>query len=176
MKRQRRRFGFTLIELMVVLVIVTVLAALLTMLMSAFVKSQRQALLRGRQRTEYARLDAILRNDVHTATEVDLASPTKCSLTNQQGLQMMYEFRDDRLQRMRQKGEDWSSADSFYLRPGTQVNFRVVKENGRSLLQLNLDLPAEAAPASGRQAPYRGQMLVGGLLPAEQRAPLEEQP
>jgi prepilin-type N-terminal cleavage/methylation domain-containing protein len=176
MKQIARPRGFTLIELVVVLAIVAVLAALLSMLLSALVKAQRQTILRERQRTEYARLDSLLRNDVHTATAVSLDSPTKCSLTNQQGLQMSYELRDDGLHRLRHKGEAWSSVDRFYVRPGTEVNFRVVSENGRSLLKLDLDLPAEANPGSGRQAPYRGQMLVGGSLPAERRAPAEERP
>lgn len=176
MKRNSRPRGFTLIELVVVLAIVAVLAALLSMLLAALMKAQRQTVLRERQRTEYARLDAILRNDVHTATAVALESPTKCSLTNQQGLQMIYELRDDGLHRMRHQGEAWSTVDRFYLRPGTEVNFRVTTENGRSLLQLNSDLSADANPGSGRQAPYRGQMLVGGSLPAERRAPQEEQP
>ncbi len=176
MKQHARRLGFTLVELLVVLTIVTVLTALLTMLLSSLVKGQRQTLLRARQRTEYARLDTVLRNDAHVATAVKLASPTQCTLTNQQGLHMRYELRDNRLQRMKHNGDAWASADSFYLRPGTQVNFRVVQESGRSLLQLDLDLPAEQSNASARQAPYRGQMLVGGSLSAEQRAAKEQQP
>lgn len=176
MKPSVRRGGFTLVELVVVLAIVVVLAALLTMLLSALLKAQQQALLRARQRTEYARLDAILRNDVHAATEVILKSPTKCELSNAQGQQLIFELRDESLHRLGRKDDTWATADTFYLRPGTQVNFRVATENGRSLLQLNLDLPAEANPASARQAPYRGQMLVGGSQPAEQRAPAENKP
>jgi prepilin-type N-terminal cleavage/methylation domain-containing protein len=176
MRQSLRRVGFTLVELVVVLAIVVVLAALLTMLFSALLKAQRQALLRERQRTEYARLDAILRNDVHTATEVILNSPTKCELSNQQGQRLIYELRDESLQRVRHKGDSWAIADTFYLRPGTQVKFRVDKENGRSLLQLNLDLAADANPASARQTPYCGQMMVGGSQPAERRAPAEERP
>lgn len=176
MKQNLRRGGFTLVELVVVLAMVVVLAALLTMLLSALLKAQRQTLLRERQRTEYARLDAILRNDVHTATQVTLSSPTMCWLSNQQGLQLIYELRDATLLRKRHQHDNWKIADQFFLRPGTEVKFRIVEEKNRSLLQLDLDLPAEANLGNARQAPYRGQMLVGGSQPADQRVPAEKQP
>jgi prepilin-type N-terminal cleavage/methylation domain-containing protein len=177
-KQYSRARGFTLIELVIVLAIVSILAALLSVLLSSLLKAQRQTMLRERQRMEFARLDAMLRNDVHLATEVKVDSPTQCWLAQPQGMQMIYELRHGSLRRKRhnlETQEAWAIIETFYLRPGTEVKFNLLEENGRSLLQLNLDLPADANPGNARQTPYRGKMLVGGSLSPERRT-AEKQP
>lgn len=171
---KRSSSAFTLLELLAVMVLVSILAALAGMFFSALLKSQRQALLRDRQRTEYARLDGILRNDAHAAAAVNVKSPTECELTDGQR-RWTYVAEKEGLVRERFEGERRRQREVFHLRPGMQVKFTVSEQSGRSLLQLDLDLPAEPSSVKVAQMPYRAQLLVGGGVSTQQRVQ-EEQP
>jgi|GEM_PF-4930813 len=164
------RRGFTLIELLTVMAIFAVLAALLTMFLSTAALAQRQALLRDRQRTEFARLDSILRADVHAAAEVAIESPGQCELKDNHGERWTYKATDEGLIRERWQGDDLRQRDVFYLRPGMEVEFSSRNENGRTLLELRLESPEAAHLRERRQQPYVGQMLVGGAIGVTNRA------
>jgi prepilin-type N-terminal cleavage/methylation domain-containing protein len=177
MKRRKATFrGFTLIELLVVMSVVALLMALVSLLVSATLQTQRQTLLRERQRQEYFRLDTILRSDAHSATEVTLLSPTECDLANAQGERWTYRTTDAGLVRERFQGEKRIQREVFYVRPGTTVKFHVDKEHERSLLQLHLDLPVQSSMSAAHQAPYRASLLVGGALPSGRRPAAKERP
>lgn len=176
-QRSPHRRGFTLIELLTVMSIFAVLMALTSLLISALLQTQRQTLLRERQRLEYFRLDSILRTDAHAATKVTLKSPTDCQLQDGQGERWTYRAEDDGLVRERFLGEKRVQREVFWVRPGTKITFRVASESSRSLLQLDLDPSHQIEnSAAAHQAPYRGQVLIGGALPAELRSTGEDQP
>lgn len=168
--------GFTLLELLAVMSVVAILMALLSMLVSAMLQTQRQMLLRERQRQEYFRLDTILRSDAHAATEVALKSPAECELSNANGERWSYRVDEAGLVRERFQGEKRLQREVFYVRPGTAVKFHVDGERQRKLLQLDLDLVVEPGKSAAHQAPYRGRMLVGGSLPSDRRPAAKEQP
>jgi hypothetical protein len=73
-------------------------------------------------------------------------------------------------------GEKRVQREVFWVRPGTKIKFRVAGEHDRSLVQLDLDPPSEIEESAAHQAPYRGQVLVGGALPSAVRAAAEVQP
>lgn len=176
MTQRSNRRGFTLLELLAVMSIFAVLMALTAMLMSALLQTQRQTMLRERQRLEYFRLDSILRTDAHAASEVALKSPTDCELKNGEGDRWTYRAEEDGLVRERFLGEKRVQREAFWVRPGTQIKFRVTGENGRSLLRLDLDPPSQIEKSAAHQAPYHGQVLVGGAIPTALRATAEAQP
>jgi prepilin-type N-terminal cleavage/methylation domain-containing protein len=176
MRRCPNRRGFTLLELLAVMSIFAVLMALTAMLMSAMLQTQRQTMLRERQRLEYLRLDSILRTDAHAASDVTLKSPTNCELKNGEGDRWIYHAEEEGLVRERFLGEKRVQREVFWVRPGTKIKFRVANEHDRSLLQLELDPPSQIEKSGAHQAPYRGQVLVGGAIPTGLRAASEVQP
>ena len=175
-QRSPNRRGFTLLELLAVMSIFAVLMALTAMLLSALLQTQRQTMLRERQRLEYFRLDTILRTDAHSATEVSLKSSTDFELRNGEGDRWTYRSEEEGLVRERFLGEKRVQREVFWVRPGTQIKFRVAREHDRSLVQLDLDPPSQIEESAAHQAPYRGQVLVGGAIPTGLRAASEVQP
>lgn len=172
----RIRRGFTLLEVAIVLAILGVLFAVMTMFISTLMQTQRKTIVRDRQRREFARLDAILRSDVHAAAVAEVKSPGECELKNDQGERWTYRVSEGNLLRERWQGEERQQQEIFQLAPGTEVEFRVAREKTRSLLQLNLDVPTAVDSTDARQAPYRGQMLVGGGLAGSLAMSKEDQP
>jgi prepilin-type N-terminal cleavage/methylation domain-containing protein len=168
------RRGFSLIELVTVMGVVTVLMSLLAMFLSATLRNQRQAMLRQRQRTEFARLDGILRADVHAAASVNLKSVSECELKNDQGTRWTYRSTEEGLVRERWLDDRLRQREVFFLRPGMEVNFSTRKENERPLLVLELDLPTAAQGVQAKQQPYLAEILIGGGLAAPPKT--EEQP
>ena len=173
--RSRLRRAFTLVELGVVLATLTVLFAVLTMFLATLLQAQWQTRQRDQQRRELARLDAILRSDVHAATTLEVKSPTDCELKNESGQRWTYRLNEGNLLRERWSGGQRMQQEIFQLAAESKVAFGMQIEGSRHLLQLELNLQAAPTPRAGRFADYRGQMLVGGgLLAAPSRA--EDEP
>lgn len=173
MKRAIRR-GFSLIELLAVISVGTVLMALLALFLSATLRSQRQAMLRERQRTEFARLDGILRADAHAAARVVVKSPLECELKNDQGTRWTYRaVEKEGLVRERYQDDRLRQREVFFLRPGMEVLFKTRTENERTLLGLELDLPTAAQGVQAKQQPYRAEVLISGGIAAKKT---EDQP
>ncbi len=167
------RRGISLIELGTVLAITSVLLMTVAVLFSSLLQGQRQFLLRDRQRREFARLDAMLRSDAHAANVVVSQGPAECELKNNEGDRWTYRASDDKLTRERFQADKLVQRESYYLRPGTKINFSVKAEGDRSWLLLELEPPSAVTTTGAVFTSYSGQMLVGGMLPG---ASVKEQP
>jgi len=169
--RQRRyRRGFSIIEVTVAVVTLSVLVSIAAVMFSSLLKSQRQFTLRERQRREFVRLDAMLRSDIHAATSAVIKEPDQCELTTPAGDTWRYEMQDDWLVRVYSRDDKQLQRESFFLRPGSQLTFKLAQAGARQLVEVQIHNEQPAGSMQSHHAGYLGQVLLGGGAVAAKEA------
>lgn len=165
MRNGNKPLGFTLVEVMVILALSSALLMTIAVMFSALLKAQRQFSLRERQRREVTRIDALLRSDAHAAIVAIASDPDACELKGRAGETWTYRRDEDNLVRIRSSAGAAVQRESFRLQPGTKLEFRVLTEQDRSWLEVELNPPPRTTvPALAPAVPYRARLLVGGLV------------
>lgn len=159
----RTRAGFSILELGIAVALSSLLMALVVTLFSAVLKAQRQTLARERERREFARLDELLRSDVHAAREVEMKSPTECELLGEAKRRWVYRFSESKLLRETYQADQLKQRETFSFQRGQELTFRQEPAGTRTIVQVKI-AAKDQAPHESRWPTYRGEAVLGGGL------------
>jgi prepilin-type N-terminal cleavage/methylation domain-containing protein len=172
-----RRRGFTLIEMLVVIVVSTALAGCAVLLLYAL-RTNHDV---GRKHLEYCRtinrLAEQFRADVHSMqktaaqdkeTGIDLLPAKSGDGSNITAIR--YEFLEDRIDRSQLRGDELVSLESYMLGPDKRCSLNTVAERGATFVGIEI-LPDDQAENLLRAMPQRIEAELGRDARLSHRGP-----
>ena len=164
----RKRAGWTLVELMVVIALMTLLLSTSAILLTSLFRSQ-QSLANGLENQSIrARLGVQLRSDAHGATSAKCDSPQSCDFVLPSGEIVHYEMIEAALHRELRKADAVTQRETYPLAHG-QATFSL--DESRELPLVRLSIQDEPEPRKYASA-SRSSLLeaaVGTLPPKSGR-------
>ncbi|MGI8981649.1 MAG: PulJ/GspJ family protein [Pirellulaceae bacterium] len=133
----QRRGGWSLMEMMVVITLMTVVLSMSAMLLTALMRSQGMLWADLHEQSARTRLAVQLRTDAHWASSASCASPQVCVFLLTEGDKVEYEIKGNSLHRVRRKADVVSERETFSLQ-GLSADFSVDESRQRPLVRLNL--------------------------------------
>lgn len=180
---ERRRSGFTLLEMMVVMAMAATLATVAVRLLDAVLRVQHIAHSRAQAVSDLTRLADSLRRDVRQARQVQVGKEQQLEIHfggdrahDRSGEQVQYEIIGSEVRRQIVRGDVTVARDSFSLFSSAEADGRGTRplsrqrtaawqwDAGHGVVTLQL------LPSPGRLAerlPIRIEAVVAGALPAD---------
>lgn len=171
--RTTNRGGWSLVELLVVLPLMTLLLSTSAMLLTAVFRSQRSLSSDIQVQISRARLGVQLRSDAHAAANVNCDTPQSCGFTLEGDETVHYEIREAALYRELRRGDSVLEREIFPL-TGLRAEFSLDKSWELPLVRLSLESNPEPRKYS---AVARSSLLEAAVGSGRERnSPKERKP